>query len=191
MFGRQLGHVLLWVGVIGGSFVAVRDPVAVQWPLYGVMAAVALGGVVLLRKTAAAATGTADQVAQRVGQLHQALVRADDELRALHEELTEQGDGADPYAVRDRLDARLAESLAAFADEREAMIPSYGLSVYGEVMTRFAAAERLVNRTWSASADGYIDEVRTCVAQAHELMAQARERLELAGPGTPVVHRPP
>ncbi|MCX4241054.1 hypothetical protein [Paraliomyxa miuraensis] len=182
MHSRRLGHVFLWVGVIGGSFVAVRDPSAVHWPAYGAMAALALGGVVLLRKTAAQASGTADQVAQRVERLRDALVRADEELRALHEELVAQGEGADPYAVHERLDARLAEPLAVFADEREAMIPSFGLAVYGEVMTRFAAAERLVNRTWSASADGYIDEVRTCVAQAHALMAEARERFLVLAP---------
>lgn len=178
---RSLGHVLLWVGVIGGAFVAVRDPAAVPWLGYGAMAAVALVGVVLLRKTTAAATGAPEQVARRVDELRQALVRADEELRALHEALTEAGEQADPYEVRERLDARLAEPLAAFGDGREAMIPSYGLEVYGEVMSRFAAAERLVNRTWSASADGYIDEVRLCVGQAHELMAQARERFEAAG----------
>lgn len=180
---RSLGHVLLWVGVMGGAFVAVRDPAAVPWPAYGAMAAVAVVGVVLLRRTARAATGTAEQVARRVGQLHEALVQADDELRVLHEALAEQGEQADPYAVRDRLDARLAEPLAIFADGREAMIAIYGLATYGEVMTRFAAAERLVNRTWSASADGYVDEVRTCVAQAHALMADARQRLEQAMAG--------
>lgn len=174
---RTLGHVLLWLGVLGGAFVAVRDPAAVSWVAYGALCGVALVGVGLLRRTAGAATGATEQVARRVDELRRALVRADDELRALHEELTRAGDAADPYAVRDRLDARLAEPLAAFAEGREAMIPSYGLELYGEVMTRFAAAERLVNRSWSASADGYVDEVRTCVAQAHALMAQARERL--------------
>ena len=56
--------------------------------------------------------------------------------------------------------------MALFADARESMIPAFGLASYAEVMTRFAGGERLVNRAWSASADGYLDEVVACLRDA-------------------------
>lgn len=173
---RSLGHVLLWIGVLGGSFVAVREPDAVSWPAYAAMAAVAIAGVVLLRRTADASRGSADQMVRRIDALRRSLVQADDALRAL----AEAGDAVHVYDVRDRLDAELAEPLGTFADGREAMIPAFGLEAYGEVMTRFAAAERLVNRSWSASADGYVDEVRSCLSEASALLRDARERFEAA-----------
>ncbi|MCA9652161.1 MAG: hypothetical protein H6712_04780 [Myxococcales bacterium] len=173
---RSLGHLLLWIGVLGGSFVAVRDPEDVSWPAYAALAVVAIAGVLLLRRTAAASLGTAAQVGQRIDGLRRSLAEADDALRGL----AEAGDELDVYAVRDRLDTELAEPLGAFADGREAMIPAFGLDAYGEVMTRFAAAERLVNRSWSASADGYVDEVRSCLGQASGLLSDARERFEAA-----------
>jgi hypothetical protein len=33
-------------------------------------------------------------------------------------------------------------------------------------MTEFAAGERAVNRSWSAAADGYVDEVAVCLEKA-------------------------
>lgn len=155
---------------------AVHDPAAVSWGAYGALAAVALAGVVLLRRTADAGRGTADQMVRRLDALQRSLREADDALRAL----AEAGEEVHVYDVRDRLDRELAEPLAAFADGREAMIPAFGLDAYGEIMTRFAAAERLVNRTWSASADGYVDEVRTCLGQASTLLTDARGRFEAA-----------
>ena len=62
---RSLGHLLLWIGVLGGSFVAVRDPEDVSWPAYAALAVVAIAGVLLLRRTAAASLGTAAQVGQQ------------------------------------------------------------------------------------------------------------------------------
>jgi len=182
---RNSGHVLLWVGIVGGSFIAVRDPAAVDWAAYAALCAVALLGVVLLRRTARAAAGQGEQIERRMDALQKALVEADDTLAALRQHVGDDDEAAAPdldvYAVRDRLDAELAASLATFADGREAMIPAFGMTTYGEVMTRFAAAERLVNRTWSASADGYIDEVRLCLGQASQLMSEARQTFEAAG----------
>ena len=82
----------------------------------------------------------------------------------------------DVYEIKDRIDEQLAPELASFADAREAMIPSFGMQGYADVMTRFAGAERMINRAWSASADGYIDEVWKCLERASALLDEAGER---------------
>jgi hypothetical protein len=40
-------------------------------------------------------------------------------------------------------------------------------------MSHFAAGERYLNRVWSASADGYIDEVNTYLDKAQEQFVEA------------------
>jgi hypothetical protein len=52
-----------------------------------------------------------------------------------------------------------------------------GLAGYARVMDRFAAAERQVNRAWSAAADGDDEEAMACLARGAESLAEARERL--------------
>ena len=39
------------------------------------------------------------------------------------------------------------------------MIHVFGMQNYADVMSNFAAGERYINRVWSASTDGYVDEV--------------------------------
>jgi hypothetical protein len=43
-------------------------------------------------------------------------------------------------------------------------------------MNSFAAGERNLNRVWSASTDGYIDEAHDYIALAREQMVEALEK---------------
>ena len=58
--------------------------------------------------------------------------------------------------------------------ERESIAHSYGLQAYAEVMNRFAAGERL-NRVWSASTDGYIEEAHRYIERATRQFAETLE----------------
>jgi hypothetical protein len=46
------------------------------------------------------------------------------------------------------------------------------------VMSAFAAGERYINRVWSASTDGYIDEVRSYLERATQQFGEARSLFE-------------
>jgi hypothetical protein len=50
----------------------------------------------------------------------------------------------------------------------------FGLQSYADVMSAFAAEERYINRVWSASTDGYVDEVRNYLNRATEQFREAR-----------------
>jgi putative OPT family oligopeptide transporter len=63
--------------------------------------------------------------------------------------------------------------LDAFVQARESVAHRYGLQAYAEVMNPFAAGERYLNRVWSTSTDGYVDE-------AHRYIDMAREQFESA-----------
>jgi len=51
---------------------------------------------------------------------------------------------------------------------------------YANIMSPFAIGERLLNRAWSASADGYVDEVKDCIRRARVEMQRAKLLLEQA-----------
>jgi len=68
----------------------------------------------------------------------------------------------------------LREDLNNFANARESMQHVFGLQNYADVMSAFAAGERYINRVWSASTDGYVDEVRNYLNRATEQFREAR-----------------
>ena len=79
-----------------------------------------------------------------------------------------------------RIDAELMEDIDTFVEARESMIPKLGMQRYADIMSPFANAERLLNRAWSASADGYVDEVRNCIAGARVELEKAAQLLASA-----------
>ena len=85
-----------------------------------------------------------------------------------------------PSEVVHFIDTQCVDPLAEFADSRQAMVKRFGMKVYADVMTEFASAERMVNRSWSAAADGYVDEVDKCLKMACEHFARADELLTAA-----------
>ena len=52
------------------------------------------------------------------------------------------------------------------------MVHVFGMQNYADVMSNFAAGERYINRVWSASTDGYVDEVNLYLDKA---LSQFRE----------------
>jgi hypothetical protein len=110
---------------------------------------------VLLRRTAGAAAKEASLVKSNLATLEKTL---DTALTAV-KNMNATKDQVYVYDVHGRIDAEVAGQMADFADARESMIHGLGLAEYADVMDHFARGERFLNRAWSASADGYIDEV--------------------------------
>ena len=66
------------------------------------------------------------------------------------------------------------------------MIHGLGMEHYARIMDRFARGERFVHRAWSASADGYVDEVWKSLDTAAENLRIADDSLRVAmSRGTP------
>lgn len=60
------------------------------------------------------------------------------------------------HHITDRLDGIQQTHLAAFVDARPELIGRYGIAGFARIMDSFAAAERTLNRAWSAAADGVL-----------------------------------
>ena len=166
--GKRLGHVLMWAGFVASAFVASSRTDNVDWLTYSLTAGVGVVGVVLLRMRDRANADSDRKAHETVGHLTKVLQQLLDKLAQLRAER----ETVDVYDVRHRIDSDLAGDLRDFADEREAISEAHSLKLYADVMNHFAAGERNINRAWSASADGYIDEVWICLERAESLMGE-------------------
>ncbi len=172
-WGKLLGYLLITGGFLGGAFVAVLETEEVGWG--GLLAALAIGaaGVALVRLITRRAAREEDTLAANIQNIHQSLLRVVESITGLDREK----ESFNPYDLRHRIDDLFPEDLATFVEAREAISHLYGLQSYADVMSIFASGERYLNRVWSASADGYINECHTYLQKAREQFAAALEQL--------------
>lgn len=86
-------------------------------------------------------------------------------------------DHAREHAVLERIGEVQSTHAPAFIDARTRLIARLGLGGYAELMDRFAAGERQINRAWSAAADRAMYESTPALDAAAALLAEARDRL--------------
>jgi hypothetical protein len=67
--------------------------------------------------------------------------------------------------------------MIAFVEARPVLIARLGLGGYAELMDRYAAAERQLNRAWSAAADGVYEEAVQALEVAGVLLDESLARL--------------
>ncbi|MDH3284424.1 MAG: hypothetical protein OEQ13_06750 [Acidobacteriota bacterium] len=171
---RWLGHLLLWAGFFGATLTALQNGLEIEWAWYATWLGVGVIGVVVLRMTSRTAAEHEHKVSADLDTMRQSLTALEARIR----DLVGRRDATDVYDVHGTIDAELVPDLAAFAEARESMIPLWGLERYADVMTRFAGAERMINRAWSASADGYVDEVWSSLERSQRLMTESRDIFE-------------
>lgn len=149
----------------------------VPWLWYGISAAVCFVGVVMIRTSLAASQKGNDE--KDLADLDSIKANLEN-LVAKSVELKGRMGKMAPSKITEFIDKDLAEEFWSFADGRECMVSRFGLTVYADVMTNFAAGERSINRAWSAAADGYIDEAADCVQRAVLLLQDAQSELDQA-----------
>jgi len=81
------------------------------------------------------------------------------------------------HLIVDRIGALQKVQLADFVDARPMLIGKMGLGKYAELMDRFAAAERQINRSWSIAADGFYEESAECLENAAHLLVETQEKM--------------
>ena len=70
------------------------------------------------------------------------------------------------------------DDINTFVEARKSIIHRFDMQSYADLMNHFAAAERYLNRSWSASADGYIDESYTYIAKAAEQFEVTKQHFD-------------
>ncbi len=169
------------VGFITAALASVLDENTVRWLWYVPALIVGAAGVAAIKINEARQNKTEHHVASRIETVDSSLERIATNIKKLNADKH----SINTYDMRHRIDELFVDDLEMFVDARESIAHRYGLGAYGEVMSDFAAGERYLNRVWSASADGYIDEVNAYLdkaqAQFVESLAKIRD-LAVKGP---------
>jgi len=170
---RRFGFLLVAIGFLGGALTSVLNEDTVRWEWFAAAVAVGFVGVALVRISQRRQT---QDVGRRASNM-QAIVESLGRIAENATRLNADKHTIDPYDVRHRIEELFADDLNTFIEARESIAHSYGLAAYADVMNCFAAGERYLNRVWSASADGYVDEINDYLERAKEQFAAGLDRV--------------
>jgi hypothetical protein len=207
---KIMGQIMLWIGFLSGSlatvfhapsdgveYVTKLTPEAVEgfdlpdlsaveipnegwnlipWTWYLASIGVCVAGIVFLRVGKASEGQKSEKTGANLAEIKTSLDRLIE--NTIH--LSKETDQLAPSQIARKIDETLADDLRIFADGRDSITSEFGLNVFADVMTQFAAGERSINRAWSAAADGYVDESATCVDRAIEMFREAKVLLDSA-----------
>lgn len=176
---KILGYLMLTVGFLAGAVAAVQTAEnEVSWNLFLPSLAVGLAGVILAHVGTRRAALQESKLAGDFEKLTSSLDRLVESVGRLNAEKKD----ADPYAIHTLIDERLRDDLEIFAEARESIGHLFTLADYADVMNSFAAGERYVNRVWSASIDGWVDELREYLERANSQFLEVQAKLRALGP---------
>lgn len=169
---KSIGYFLFTIGVLGGSLITVLDTHEIQWLNFGGTIAIALVGIFIIRREIAKESTSEGKLAGNIQDIGISLEKIVNEVKNLN-----AGDGPEnPYDLHAQIDVDLPQYLTTFVEARESLGHVYGLHAYADIMSCFAAGERYLNRVWSASTDGYIDECREYLNRAETQFCEAQEK---------------
>lgn len=170
---KLIGFLLVTFGFIAAALASVIDEDTIKWSWYIPSLVVGIIGAVVIKIDNARHNKTEHHVASRIETVYNSLER----LVANINQLNNDKNSINTYDIRFRIDELFIEDLERYVDARESIAHRFGLAAYGEVMSNFAAGERYLNRVWSASADGYIDEVNTYLEKAREQFVESLNKI--------------
>jgi len=170
---RTLGFLLVTAGFLAGSLASVLDETQVRWNWFIPAVVVGIVGLVMVRMSQRQQSRAVERLTSNMQAIEESLRRIAENMTRLNADKH----AIDPYDVRYRIEELFADDLNIFVEARESIAHSYGLAAYADVMNCFAAGERYLNRVWSASADGYIDEINDYLDKAREQFATSIEKV--------------
>ena len=170
---KLFGFILVAAGFLAGAYFLTGAGGSTLGPGFAVAFAIASAGVVILRVVTRQRVSAKEKVTAEVRTTEETLALLVDGV----EELIDRKDSIDVYDLPAEIDRRFVGPLARFVEARESIALAYGLPAYASVMSHFAAGERYLNRVWSCSVDGYIDEAHKYLGRARDQFIEGRDRL--------------
>jgi len=155
---------------LAGAFITVLDPIQVNWAWFVPVLTLGVAALYLYRMAHHGESRASFRISGNLQTLDTSLTNILGNLEMLNADSSK----LPVYEARFEIDRLLREDLNSFANARESMKHVFGLQNYADVMSAFAAGERYINRVWSASTDGYVDEVRSYLDRATQQFREAR-----------------
>ena len=162
--------------------VRVREFSLARWPEWWlfVLGCVGLGvGAVIVRRENRRAMAAAGAARGGAGAgPEEALATLKREIERLRAELPGMGsEGERLAAIVERVGEQQRTTIPAFIAARPVLVSRLGLAGFARLMDSFAAAERQINRAWSAAADEVEAEAVASLERAVGLLGEAEGRL--------------
>ena len=173
------GLMLIMAGFLWGAYQASLNPEVMNWPVFVPALVAGFLGVYLRKRVASRHALSEHVLASNRSNIEESLAR----IVAGLEDMDRNKGSLPTYEARFEIDHRFRSDLDLFAEARHSLSHMYGLQSYAEIMSAFAAGERYLNRVWSASADGYVNEVNEYLGRALGMFREARAALDTAHAG--------
>ena len=168
-----LGYILTTLAFLVGAFVASLDAREINWMLFIPCVLLGAVGVYLIKKTSMEHALSDETLANNKADVEDSLAKIISNLSVM-----DAGKEAiPPWELRFEIDHQFRDDLNRFVEARHSLTHMYGLQAYAEIMSAFAAGERYLNRVWSASADGYVEEALDYIGRALEQFREAQATL--------------
>jgi len=171
---KKLGYLLITIGFLAGSLATIINTETVLWVYFVISMGIGIAGIIIVRAGHKKVHTSEDALNKNISSVEISLGNIVKNIS----ELDSQKDSINTYDVRLKIDELFPNDLTNFVDSRKSISHIYGLIAYGDIMSSFAAGERYLNRVWSASADGYIDEVNTYIEKAKEQFVESFEKVK-------------
>ncbi len=171
---KQIGLLLITIGFLAGTLAAIVDESQVLWGYFAGALAVGVAGVFVARSGRHKMHKSEEKLSENIRSVETSLGNVVRNISTLDS----QKHSINTHDVRFRIDELFLADLDIFVQARESIGHVYGLVAYGDVMSSFAAGERYLNRVWSASADGYIDEVNTYIEKSREQFTDCLTKIQ-------------
>jgi len=173
---KNIAFILVILAFLAGAYLASLDENTINWTYFApIMLVGAIAAIIYQRESNAAAKH--GDVLQNNKQI---LIESLDNVLSNLEALNGRKDQVPTYEMRFEIDKLFREDLINFAEARESMKHLFSIQHYADIMSSFAAGERYINRVWSASTDGYVDEVMMYVEKALSQFQHAKEEFDAA-----------
>lgn len=170
---KKLGYVIITIGFLAGALVAVLDESRVQWGYFSGALILGVVGIILVHLHEKKNSRSEKKLAMNLQDIKTSLTHIVENMTQLNAEKQ----SINAYDMRHRVDELFSEDLTTFVEARESLAHAYGLQVYANVMSHFASGERYLNRVWSASVDGYVDEITAYLDKAQVQFAEALDNI--------------
>ena len=148
----------------------------IPWVWYLISAATCIAGIVVLFKAKSTEGQKSETSESSLAEINTSFDRLIGNIQSLANDVQ----AIPPSQITNRIDDQLADDFRIIAEGRESITKEFGLDIFADVMTQFAAGERAINRAWSAAADGYVDEADACINRGLGMLRQAQQILSEA-----------
>jgi len=171
---QLIGKLMVGAAFLSGAFITSLDKNLVDWHMFLPVMVAGILGIIIIKKAEKKEAHSEGVLTTNLNNIEGSLNRIVENLIDINNKKAD----LPPYDIRFEVDKLFREDLTLFADSRKSLGHRYGLQPYAEVMSAFAAGERYINRVWSASADGYVDEVMEYLSKAQAQFIEARDKLQ-------------